>query len=588
MIVKPRERTNWRAVWHLIKPYWVSEEKWKACGLLAAVIALALAMVYLNVLFNTWSRDSFNALESKNYVAFKEQLWRFSYLAFIYITVAIYRVYLRQSLEMRWRAWLTRQCMGKWLANQAYYRIEQTGGTDNPDQRIADDLSLLTSGTLMLSLELLSNVVTLVSFIGILWSVSGPLSFMFAGKQVTIPAYMVWFAIAYAGIGSGVVWLVGKPLIRQNFNQQRFEANFRFGLIRIRESAEAVALYHGEVQEQAQLTSRFEQIRANWWAIMRTTKQLNVVSTFYAQFAIIFPALVAAPRYFSGAITLGVYTQIGDAFGQVQDSLSWFVNSFSKLAEWKASINRLAGFHAAVEAACNQEQGIAVKRNNVDAILVEDMQLHLPTGQVLTQAIFANIHAGQRILVEGPSGCGKSTLFRAIAGIWPYGRGSVEIPSNMKLLFVPQKPYLPLGTLRTAIAYPASELAYRDLTIAHYLELCALTHLKGRLDEFDNWSQRLSPGEQQRLAFVRVLLTRPNILFLDEATSALDADTEELLYNLILQELPEAAIISIAHRESVARHHHIRWRFIHAHTVEDAQPVPMRYAIHSSPIAPGR
>lgn len=585
MTVKPREHTDWRAVWHLLKPYWVSEEKWKARALFVTVIALALGMVYLNVLFNTWSRDSFNALESKNYVVFKEQMWRFSYLAFIYITVAIYRVYLRQALEIRWRAWLTRQYMGKWLANQAYYRIEQTGSADNPDQRIADDLSLLTSGTLMLSLDLLSNVVTLMSFIGILWSVSGPLSFAFAGGRFTIPAYMVWFAIAYAGIGSGLVWLVGKPLVRQNFNQQRFEANFRFGLIRIRENAEAVALYHGEAQERAQLASRFEQIRANWWAIMRTTKQLNVVSTFYAQFAIIFPALVAAPRYFSGAITLGVYTQIGDAFGQVQDSLSWFINSFNKLAEWKASVNRLAGFHVAVEAARHQERGIAVERNNVGAILIEDMQLHIPSGQPLTHAISANIHVGQRILVEGPSGCGKSTLFRAIAGLWPYGCGSVEIPSDAKLLFVPQKPYLPIGTLRTAIAYPAAESAYRDRAIAHYLELCRLAQLKDRLDESDNWSQRLSPGEQQRLAFVRVLLTRPSILFLDEATSALDVDTEELLYNLILQELPDAAIISIGHREGIARHHHIRWRFVHEETAEDAESASMRYAIRSSRIA---
>ncbi|MGE5650015.1 MAG: ABC transporter ATP-binding protein/permease [Bacillota bacterium] len=582
------ERTDWRAVWQLIKPYWVSEEKWKALGLLAAVIGLALGMVYLNVLFNTWSRDSFNALESKNYAAFKEQLWRFSYLAFIYITVAIYRVYLRQSLEMRWRAWLTRHYMGEWLANQAYYRIEQSRIADNPDQRIAEDLNMLTTETLMLSLELLSSVVTLVSFIGILWSVSGPLAFALAGTEFTIPAYMVWFAIAYAAVGSGMVWLVGRPLVRQNFHQQRYEANFRFGLIRIRENAEAVALYRGEAQEQAHLDGRFEQIRANWWRIMRTTKQLNVVSTFYAQFAIIFPMLVAAPRYFSGAITLGVYSQIGDAFSQVQDALSWFVTAFNRLAEWKASVNRLAGFHAAVALARSQERGITVERNNVGAILADRVQLHLPNGQSLTRPLSFEIHRGQRILVEGPSGCGKSTLFRAIAGIWPYGAGTVELPQEARLLFVPQKSYLPIGTLRAAIAYPAADHAYRDLAIAHYLDLCRLSHLKEHLDMADNWSQRLSPGEQQRLAFVRVLLTRPGIVFLDEATSALDPESEAWLYELVSRELPDAAIISIAHREAVASFHDLRWRFVHEGWGRDdtATDTGMpRYAIRATAIA---
>ncbi len=582
------ERTNWRAVWQLIKPYWVSEEKWKALGLLAAVIGLALGMVYLNVLFNTWSRDSFNALESKNYAAFKDQLWRFSYLAFIYITVAIYRVYLRQSLEMRWRAWLTRHYMGQWLANQAYYRIEQSRIADNPDQRIAEDLNMLTTETLMLSLELLSSIVTLVSFIGILWSVSGPLAFALAGTEFTIPAYMVWFAIAYAAVGSGMVWLVGRPLVRQNVNQQRYEANFRFGLIRIRENAEAVALYRGEAQEQAHLDGRFEQIRANWWRIMRTTKQLNVVSTFYAQFAIIFPMLVAAPRYFSGAITLGVYSQIGDAFSQVQDALSWFVTAFNRLAEWKASVNRLAGFHAAVTLARNQERGITVERNNVGAILADQVQLHLPDGQSLTRPLSFEIHPGQRILVEGPSGCGKSTLFRAIAGIWPYGCGTVELPREAQLLFVPQKPYLPIGTLRATIAYPAADNAYRDLAILHYLDLCRLPHLKAHLDMADNWSQRLSPGEQQRLAFVRVLLTRPGVVFLDEATSALDPESEAWLYDLVSRELPDAAIISIAHREAVASFHDLRWRFVHEGLGRsdrtDDTDTP-RYAIRTTAIA---
>ncbi|MDB5794312.1 MAG: ABC-type transport system, permease and ATPase component [Noviherbaspirillum sp.] len=595
MIPISQQRTDWHAVWKLIRPFWYSEEKWKARGLLATVVALALGMVYLDVQFNTWNRDFYNALETKNFDQFKAQLWRFSYLAFIYIGVAIYRIYLMQALEIKWRAWMTRQYMAEWLDNQAYYRIEQTRSADNPDQRIAEDLNLLTVGTLTLSLGLLSSVVTLVSFIGILWSVSGPISFMLGASEVTIPGYMVWFAIGYAGIGSALVWWIGKPLVTQNFNQQRFEADFRFGLIRIRENAEAVALYRGEEEEQVQLSHRFARIYTNWWQIMRTTKRLNVASTFYAQFAIIFPFLVGAPRYFAGTITLGGLMQINSAFGQVQQALSWFINAFDALASWKASVNRLAGFHAAVDAARRQPSGIAVERAKADAILLDQVALKLPNGQQLTQPLSADIRVGQRIVVTGPSGCGKSTLFRALAAIWPYGSGRIDIPDDGKVLFVPQRSYLPIGSLREAIAYPAHEKAYSDEVIQRHLDLCLLPHLKDKLDQSDNWSQRLSPGEQQRLAFVRVLLARPEMLFLDEATSALDAGTEEAMYQLVLRELPGAAIVSIAHREVVAKYHHERWQFVHGETATDAgtnegqkqladSPAVRPYTIAQSPI----
>jgi vitamin B12/bleomycin/antimicrobial peptide transport system ATP-binding/permease protein len=558
----PNNRTDWRAVWRLIKPYWVSEEKWKARGLLAAIIVLALGMVYLDVQFNTWNRDFYNALENKNYIAFKEQLWRFSYLAFIFITVAIYRVYLRQALEIRWRAWMTQQYLTQWLTNQAYYRIEQTQVTDNPDQRIADDLGALTSGSLSLSLGLLSSIVSLVSFIGILWSISGPLSVMLGGQMLTIPGYMVWFAIAYASIGSGLVWWAGKALVQQNVGQQRYEADFRFGLIRIREHAEAIALYRGEAQEQHQLNNRFQRIRSNWWAIMRTTKRLNVVSTFYAQFANIFPFLVGAPRYFAGTITLGGLMQISSAFGHVQEALSWFIDAFSSLSSWKASVNRLAGFHDAVTAARNHVSDITIVHDNRSNIVLDKVTLKLPLGTVLTVPLSADIASSQRILVTGPSGCGKSTLFRAIAGIWPHGAGKILLPQYKNNLFLPQKSYLPIGTLRAAVTYPSSEQGHDNQTLRQYFDLCRLPHLKHLLDESDNWSQRLSPGEQQRLAFVRVLLIRPDTVFLDEASSALDTETEEHMYKLLLRELPTMTIVSIAHRERIAKYHDTQWQFI--------------------------
>ena len=366
---------NWHSSWGLIAPYWKSNDKWMARGLLASVVILALGMVYLNVLFNDWNRDFYNALENKNFLLFKQQLWQFSLLAFIFILVAIYKIYLTQALEIRWRSWMTNQYMKDWLDNQSYYRIEQSRCADNPDQRIAEDLKFLTSGSLSLSLGLLSSVVTLISFIGILWSVSGPISFMLFEKEWILPGYMVWFALFYAGLGSILVAWIGKPLVKQNFNQQKFEANFRFGLIRIRENAETVALYHGEQEEQHELEGHFKEIRKNWWAIMKTTKKLNVASTFYSQFAVIFPFLVGAPRYFSGAITLGGLMQISSAFGQVQSALSWFIDAFGQLAEWKASVNRLSSFHSTILALQKQESGINITHNNVGAILIEQVSL---------------------------------------------------------------------------------------------------------------------------------------------------------------------------------------------------------------------
>ena len=557
----PTPAQPWKKIWKLISPFWQSEEKWPARLLLLSVVALALGLVYLNVLFNDWNRDFYNALETKNLPEFWNQLGRFSWLAFIYIAAAIYKIYLTQALEIRWRRWVTNQYMTLWLENQSYYRIEQTRSADNPDQRIAEDLKYLTSGSLSLSLGLLSSVVTLASFIGILWSVSGPLTFMLSGEEWSIPGYMVWFAIAYAGLGSLLVACIGKPLVRQNVDQQRFEADFRFGLIRLRENAEPIALYQGEDHARHQLTGQFARIRDNWWAIMKTSKRLNITSTFYAQFAVIFPFLVGAPRYFSGAITLGGLMQISSAFGQVQSALSWFIDAYGQLADWKASVNRLAGFHEAVSAAHGQASEISVLHNNVGALLIEELALHLPNGTQVNTAFTSRVQNGQRILVTGPSGCGKSTLFRAMAGIWPYGSGSVEIPHKLGVLFIPQRSYLPMGTLRSAIGYPSGEDAFKDIAIRHYLQSCRLDHLAQWLDTEDNWSQRLSPGEQQRVAFMRALLTKPDLLFLDEASSALDSETERALYQQLLNELPNTTIISIAHGPQVADFHDQVWHF---------------------------
>uniref|UniRef100_UPI0035C6B244 ABC transporter ATP-binding protein/permease n=1 Tax=Serratia quinivorans TaxID=137545 RepID=UPI0035C6B244 len=560
------------AVWQLIKPFWVSEEKLRAWSMLIAIVALSLGLVYISVQINEWNQVFYDALQNKNYPVFKAQLWRFTYLALIFIVLAVYKIYLTQGLQMRWRRWMTEKFMGKWLAHQAYYHTEQQQIVDNPDQRIAEDLNVLTQYTLSLSLGLLSSLVALFSFITILWHVSGPMTFVIHQHAVTLPGYMVWFALLYAVLGSLLIWWVGKPLVQLGFNQERYEANFRFGLIRIRENNDAIALYHGEPREAQQLGDRFDSIRTNWWSIMRITRRLNIASNFYSQFAIVFPLLVAAPRYFSGAIQMGGMMQIASAFGQVQGALSWFIDAFSDLATWKACVNRLAGFNAAVDQVHHQQRGIQLQAENDQPLILDRLSLQLPDGQSLLGSTSMTLKRGEKVLVVGPSGCGKSTLLRAIAGIWPYGSGTIGRDAASSALFLPQRSYIPIGTLREALSYPHLAAEYSDEQLLRVLENCRLKHLQRWLDTSANWSHRLSPGEQQRMAFARAILTRPDILFLDEATSALDDETEQLMYCLLVDELPQVTLVSVAHRNSVAKYHQSCWRFSRP---EENQPARM-------------
>ena len=556
-------------VWNLARPYWFSEERWRARGLLAAILALTLGLVYIAVLFNDWNREFYNALEQKNFADFKDLLLYFSFLAAVYIAAAVYKIYLTQMLEMRWRVWLTRQYLGDWLDKQVYYRLELGNhGTDNPDQRIADDLRLFTDGTLNLGLGLLTSVVTLASFVAILWSVSGPLSLAFAGSEFTIPGYMVWVAVAYALVASVLTHFIGRPLIDINFQKERREADFRFSMVRLRENAEGVALYHGECPEQQDLLARFELIRENWWALMRHTKRLTYFTAGYTQIAIVFPFVVAAPRFFSGAITLGGLTQIANAFGEVQGALSWFVNTYGTLAGWKASVDRLLTFKSALQQATREAEtaeGVRVVPGDAPSINAEHLDLALPgigakAGRVLLADTSFAIEPGSRVLLTGPSGSGKSTLFRALAGIWPFGHGRVTVPRGARVLFLPQKPYLPIGTLRDTVTFPAEPGSFDDDAIRRTLADCELSSFADRLDEQNNWALVMSGGEQQRLAIARALLNAPEWLFLDEATASLDAAIEAHLYALPRERLPKTALVSIAHRPTVAAYHDRRWR----------------------------
>ena len=559
-------------VWALAAPYWRSEERWRARGLLAAVVALTLGGVGLLVLLNNWNREFYNALEQRDAGAFGQLLLQFCVLAAVFIVGSVYRLFLTQQLEFRWRAWLTRRYLSAWLNERAYYQMElqpaDASKPDNPDQRISEDLRYFTQGTLSLGLGLLSSVVTLVSFIVILWSVSGPLAFAVGGREVSIPGYMVWVAIAYAAAGSVLTHLIGRPLIKLNVRQEHTEADFRFNLVRVRENAEGVALSRGEAAEESGLLRRFDAIRDNWWALMYATRRLTAFTVGYAQIAVVFPILVAAPRYFAGAISLGVLMQISQAFGQVQDSLSWFVNSYGTLANWKASVDRLLTFETALvhtaptQAAPTQTvpagatlAGAGLLTAGGSGLHADGLDLAVPTGRVVLSGASFDVAPGDHVLLKGPSGSGKSTLFRAIAGIWPFGKGSISLPEGARVLFLPQKPYFPLGSLREAVSYPSAGDTFDDAAIREALAAVQLDSLAERLDDVQSWNLQLSGGEQQRLALARALLQRPDWLFLDEATSALDEASEAHVYEQIGRRLPDATVVSIAHRPGVAAYH---------------------------------
>jgi putative ATP-binding cassette transporter len=438
-------------------------------------------------------------------------------------------------------------------------------GTDNPDQRIQQDLDNLANYTIGLVTSLLYQTVKLASFLTILWTLSGPLNFTIAGISISIPAYMLWAALIYALAGSYLIQVIGRQLARLNFQQERREADFRFSLVRLRENSEGIALYRGEGDENVRLWDRFGAVVDNFYRILYLARRLTWFQFFYQQLAIVFPFIVQAPRYFTGVIPLGTLTQTADAFGAVQGALSWFINSYAAdggLAQWKASIDRLITFDQAIaQAAAAGEGGLHVKPGAEDALAIQHTTLKLPDGRPLVTAD-ATIAAGEHVLVAGSSGSGKSTLFRAIAGIWPYGVGEIILPQLRRLLFLPQKPYVPIGSLRNAVTFPAKPGAFSDPEIIEALKACKLDDKVDLLDEEDHWDRRLSPGEQQRLAIARALLQKPDWLFLDEATSALDPELETKLYELIRERLPKTTLLSIAHRTSLDAFHERRLRFV--------------------------
>jgi putative ATP-binding cassette transporter len=557
------------SAWQLIRPYWVSEDRWPARSLLFLVFVLSLGMVYINVRINSWYAANYNALDKHDYPAFKHLLLVFIALASAYIVMATARTYFRQMLEFRWRQWMTDVYLARWLHGRAFYRLERDRVVDNPDQRISEDLRSLATNSLALSLDLVSNFVTLLSFVTILWVLSGTLSFTLFGHAIGIPGYMVWFALVYAIFGTLAVHRISRRLVDISYRQQRVEADFRVLMVRLRENAEQIAFYDGGPAEGKRARAAFLAVRQNWWDIMRYTKRLVFASSIYGQLAIIFPMAAAAPRYFAGGFSLGVLMQLMDAFGQVSGAFSWFISNYSTLADWKATVNRLREFDLRL----SQEDSTELVIEPSPVLSAQDLHISKPDGESLGVPSTFKIGAGERWLVRGPSGAGKSTLLRTVAGLWPYAEGHIGTPSAPQqqgprtgdddtsmadahhALFLPQRSYVPDGTLKEALCYPESAARVDDAACAQALRDCNLADYIDQLDVQDAWARRLSPGEQQRLSFARALLLAPRFLFLDEATSSLDTETEAHLYEMLVRRLPDTTVISIAHRNTLERFH---------------------------------
>uniref|UniRef100_Q07HH6 ABC transporter domain protein n=1 Tax=Rhodopseudomonas palustris (strain BisA53) TaxID=316055 RepID=Q07HH6_RHOP5 len=552
-------RTTLATVGRIAAPYFRSDDKWMAWGLLSAVIAIELAVVGLMVLFNRWNNVFYNALQERDFDVFSYQIGYFCVLAALFIALRVYQLYLNQWLQIRWRRFMVERYLGGWLHDARHYQMQLLGdAADNPDQRIAEDTQLFVERTLSLGVGLLGSIVSLASFVVILWGLSNEAPLHLFGQDFPIPGYLVWGALIYAVLGTWLTHLIGRPLVDLNFQQQRFEADFRFNLVRARENSEQIALLHGEPAERERLNERFGRVVGNFLQIMSRTKKLTAFTTSYSQAAVIFPYVLVAPAYFAQKVQLGGMMQTASAFGSVQEALSFFVSVYRTLAEWQAVVARLAGFEAAidsVEALAARPDLIRIDAGGRDAIGFDRLSVDLPDRQPLLAIDGIELRADQSVLITGPSGAGKSTLFRAIAGIWPFGSGRVSVPDGASMMMLPQRPYFPVGALDVAVAYPAAAGTFSDAQIAKAINAVGLPALAARVSEHAHWNRMLSLGEQQRLGVARALLHRPDFLFLDEATASLDEPSEAALYHLLAERLPKTTIVSIGHRSTLNAFH---------------------------------
>lgn len=561
----PSRASFFRDLWRLGTIFWGSKAARAGWGLLVLAMTLELATVYGAVLVARTQAAVFDVLQERNVAAFLGALGYQAAAMLATILAGTFRIYVRQVLEIRWRRKMTAEYLRRWMTPEAYWQLELHGAAmDNPDQRIAEDIRNFVASALGLSLSLMSSLVALASFGGMLWGLSRGWPLTLPTGDVYVPGLLMWVALAYALFAMWVTHVVGRKLVPINFDKLRYEADFRYGLVRFRDQVEPVGFSRGEVIERRRLLQRFGYIVENWWQLIRAQRDLSLLTLGLGQMNGVVPMLLAAPAYFGGHLSLGKITQVGFAYGQVSGALTWFVSAYQEIAQWRASIVRLAAFGDVMSATSielAQAKRLEVGRHDAGTVRLHDVVLHRPDGRPLVRA-GVSIEPGDSIALVGPTGTGKTTLFRALAGLWPFGHGRIDLPEGAHLHFVPPRPYLPVGSLRFALTYPEPEDRYPDYVIREALEVFDLGALIPALGDHAQWHVRLSVAEQQRLSLVRVLVKAPDWLFLDEATSALDEAMEARAYAILRERLPRATLVSIAHRPSVAALHRRRWLLV--------------------------
>ncbi|MBF8731864.1 ABC transporter ATP-binding protein/permease [Pseudomonas guariconensis] len=543
--------TRWgRQFWSLAGPYFSFRRSWRPLLVFALLLVLTLFSVRLNVLFSFWYNGFYSALQALDQTAFWYLLGVFAVLATIHVLRSLFTYYVTQAFNIHWRVWLTERLTADWMQGDAYYRGRFLAEpVDNPDQRIELDVNAFVTGSVSLALGAVSALVSLVAFTAILWGLSAPLTL----GGVEIPRAMVFAVYLYVIIATWIAFRLGRPLIRLNFLNEKLTANFRYALMRLRENAENIAFYQGAQVERGTLLGRFGALIVNVWALVYRSLKFNGFNLGISQVAVVFPFILQAPRFFSGAIKLGDVMQTSQAFGQVQDSLSFFRESYDTFAQYRATLDRLTGFLDANQQASTLPR--VTTQEQAQGLDIAGLQVLRPDGHALIADLDLRLRAGQALLIKGPSGSGKTTLLRALAGLWPYAEGEVRRPLGNQALFLSQRPYLPLGDLRTAIAYPAPGTPADDARMQQALRQVNLAHLTERLEVSNDWSNILSVGEQQRLAFARLLFNRPQVVFLDESTSAMDEGLEHALYSLLRSEMPDTLLVSVGHRSTLATFH---------------------------------
>lgn len=549
-----------KKIWQLISPFWFSEEKYKAFGLFALILVLNVGVVYSLVMLNNWSSLFYNALQELDKASFFTQCFRFVGIVAIYISILLLDYYTTKLLSFRWRKWLTEKFIQRWLQFHTHYRLKlQPNATENPDQRISQDLESFSTQVLSLFISVFRQSLSLISFLGILWSLSGPLQFSLFGTAWTIPGYMVWAALLYALSGTYLTFKIGKPIVALDFNQEKYEANFRYALVRFREKSEEIAIYDGKEREAKNFNDSFGDITDNFYKILKRQMYIICCQNFYLNAATLFPLMAAAPMFFSKMITLGVLMQIRLAFSEVQTALSVLINNFQTIASLRATTQRLLEFSQQLEDSTAEKTNsvfLQQKTHDHSHLKIDNLHLNTPQGKPLIQNLNLSISAGEKVLIMGRSGFGKSTLLRAMAGVWPFGHGTISFPKDAHIMMIPQRSYLPLGSLYHALIYPDLTDNPDVIDVEFYLNACGLGYLSPHLHEVRDWSTHLSMGEQQRIIFVRILLAKPDWVILDEPTASMDKQTEQLVYTALQEHLSQCTIVTIGHAQTLKAHHH--------------------------------